>query len=103
MSDYQDLSDSELITRYERIKAEKQEVFRNHEKVREEMMKRIRESESEAIYGRFGSHYVINTVSGLRVKGLKDIEDNLGREWLNENRNAITQDTTSYRLKKVHD
>lgn len=103
MSDYQDLSDSELIIRYERIKAEKQEAFRNHEKVREEMVKRIRESESEAIYGRFGSYYVINTISGLRVKGLKDIEDSLGREWLNENRGAITQDTTSYRLKKVHD
>ena len=63
-----------------------------------ELTERIQDSEEKSIEGQY-STYTVNEINGLRVKGLKDIENEFGREWLEENRNRLTNDTVSYRIK----
>ena len=94
------LSDKGLIEAYERCKKMKKNIMDQYENHREEIMKRISDSDDNKIVGNYNT-YIINEVNGLRVKGLKDIEDELSKEWLDENRHLITKETTSYRLKPV--
>ena len=94
------LSDKGLIEAFERCMKMRKNIMEQYNNHREEIMKRISDSDDNKIVGNYNT-YVINEVNGLRVKGLKDIEDELGKEWLDENRHLITKETTSYRLKPV--
>ena len=93
-----ELTDEELIEQFEIAKKMLKEKQKFVDDVKDMIMQRIHDSEEKSIEGQY-STYTINEINGLRVKGLKDIENEFGREWLEENRNRLTNDTVSYRIK----
>lgn len=93
-----ELTDEELIEQFEIAKKLLKEKQKFVNDVKDNIMQRIQDSEEKSIEGKY-STYTITEVNGLRVKGLKDIENEFGRKWLEENRNRLTNDTVSYRIK----
>ena len=93
-----ELTDEELIMEFENTKKSLKKLQKIADDIKENIMQRIQDSEEKSIEGQY-STYTVNEINGLRVKGLKDIEHEFGREWLEENRNRLTNDTVSYRIK----
>lgn len=98
-NELKELDDESLVRRFEHADKLRKQHQNDFDKVREELLLRIAGSENNIVVGALTS-YSINEVHGLRVKGLKDIENELGREWLEENRDKIVNETVSCRLKK---
>lgn len=94
------LSDKGLIEAFERCKKMKKNIMNQYNNHRDEMMKRISDSDDNKIVGSYNT-YIINEVNVLRVKGLQDIENELSKEWLDENRHLITNEGKQYRLKDI--
>ena len=98
-NELKELDDESLVRRFEHADKLRKQHHDDCKKVREELLLRIAGNENNIVVGALTS-YSINEVHGLRVKGLKDIEDELGREWLEENRDKIVNETVTCRLKK---
>jgi len=98
-NELKELDDESLVRRFEHAKKLNKQHQSDFDKVKEELLLRIAGNENNIVVGALTS-YSINEVHGLRVKGLKDIEDELGREWLEENRDKIVNETVTCRLKK---
>ena len=98
-NELKELDDESLVRRFEHADKLRKQHQNDFDKVREELLLRIAGSENNIVVGALTS-YSINEVHGLRVKGLKDIENELGREWLEENRDKIVNETVACRLKK---
>ena len=98
-NELKELDDESLVRRFEHAKKLSKQHQDDFNKVKEELLLRIAGNENNIVVGALTS-YSINEVHGLRVKGLKDIEDELGREWLEENRDKIVNETVACRLKK---
>lgn len=98
-NELKELDDESLVRRYEHADKLRKQHQSDFNKVKEELLLRIKGNEENIVVGALTS-YTINEVHGLRVKGLKDIEDELGREWLEENRDKIVNETITIRLKK---
>lgn len=96
-----ELTNEELIEQFEIAKKELKEKQKFVNDMKEKIMQRIQDSEEKSIEGKY-STYAINEINGLRVKGLKDIENEFGRKWLEEHRDRLTNDTVSYRIKVNH-
>jgi len=89
-----ELTDEELIEQFEIEKKVLKEKQKFVDDVKDMIMNRIQDSEEKSIEGQY-STYSINEIYGLRVKGFKDIYNEFGREWLEENRNRLTNETVS--------
>ena len=98
-NELKELDDESLVRRFEHADKLRRQHQNDFNKVKEELLLRIAGNENNMVVGALTS-YSINEVHGLRVKGLKDIEDALGREWLEENRDKIVKEITMGRLKK---
>lgn len=98
-NELKELDDESLVRRFEEADKLRKQHQTDFDKVREELILRIASNENNIVVGALTS-YSINEVHGLRVKGLKDIEDELGREWLEENRDKIAKEITTVRLKR---
>jgi hypothetical protein len=98
-NELKELDDESLVRRFEHADKLRKQHQNDFDKVKEELLLRIAGNENNIVVGALTS-YSINEVHGLRVKGLKDIENELGREWLEENRDKIVNETISVRLKK---
>ena len=98
-NELKELDDESLVRRFEHAKKLNTQHKDDFDKVKEELLLRIAGNENNIVVGALTS-YSINEVHGLRVKGLKDIENELGREWLEENRDKIVNETVTRRLTK---
>ena len=94
----EETTNEDLLRQYKELVDERLTINRRIKVVKEELTDRIVSSEDHAIETATQRASIMH-ITGDRVKSIKEIEEEYGEEWVDENRRRLTKTIESKKLK----